>query len=299
MTTPTTRTSRPLVELGPADKVAVVAGSGRLPVNIAESLALHGHPPLVLRVRGEADDGSAFDAFETEEISLGEFAELAPRLKRRGVTHVVLAGGISRRPAWREIRISFSLFRHLARAVTALARGDDGLLRILVKGIESEGFRVVGAHEIVPDLLAVEGPMTRARPLKSDKSDLDAAYAAARAIGALDIGQGTVSIGGRVIAVEGVEGTDGLLQRVRDLRGHGRLAGKGRGVLVKCAKPGQEMRADLPSIGPLTVEAAHAAGLAGIGVEAGRSLVLDSAELVARADALGLFVVGLPQGGPT
>ena len=75
------------------------------------------------------------------------------------------------------------------------------------------------------------------------------------------------------------------------------LAGKARGVLVKCAKPGQELRADLPSIGPQTVDAAHAAGLAGIGVEAGRSLVLDSAELVARADALGLFVVGLPQGG--
>lgn len=298
MTTPTTaRTSRPLVELGPADKVAVVAGSGRLPVNIAESLALHGHPPLVLRVRGEADNSSAFAAFETDEIGLGEFAELAPRLKRRGVTHVVLAGGISRRPAWREIRISFSLFRHLAKALSALARGDDGLLRILVKGIESEGFRVVGAHEIVPDLLAAEGPMTRAKPLKSDRADLDAAYAAARAIGALDIGQGTVSIGGRVIAVEGVEGTDGLLQRVRELRGHGRLAGKPRGVLVKCAKPGQELRADLPSIGPLTVEAAHAAGLAGIGIEAGRSLVLDGAELVARADALGLFVIGLPQGG--
>ncbi|MFI0848309.1 LpxI family protein [Mesorhizobium sp. IMUNJ 23232] len=298
MTTPTTRTSRPLVELGPADKVAVVAGSGRLPVNIAESLAMHGHPPLVLRVRGEADNGAAFAAFETDEIGLGEFAEMAPRLRRRGVTHVVLAGGISRRPAWREIRPSFSLFRHLAKVLTALARGDDGLLRILVKGIESEGFRVVGAHEIVPDLLAAEGPMTRAKPLKSDRADLDAAYAAARTIGALDIGQGTVSIGGRVIAVEGVEGTDGMLQRVRDLRGHGRLAGKTRGVLVKCAKPGQELRADLPSIGPMTVEAAHAAGLAGIGVEAGRSLVLDSTELVARADALGLFVIGLPQGGP-
>ncbi|WP_442577488.1 LpxI family protein [Mesorhizobium sp. ASY16-5R] len=298
MTTPTTRTSRPRVELGPADKVAIVAGSGRLPVNIAESLALHGHPPLVLRVRGEADNGHAFASFETDELSLGEFAEMVPRLKRRGVTHIVLAGGISRRPTWREIRISFALLRHLAKAMAALARGDDGLLRILVKGIESEGFRVVGAQEIVPDLLAIEGPMTRAKPLKSDTADLDAAYAAARAIGALDIGQGTVSIGGRVIAVEGVEGTDGMLQRVRDLRGHGRLAGKARGVLVKCAKPGQELRADLPSIGPLTVEAAHAAGLAGIGVEAGRSLVLDSAELVARADALGLFVVGLPQGGP-
>ena len=142
----------------------------------------------------------------------------------------------------------------------------------------------------MPDLLAAEGPLTKAQPRKSDRRDIDAAYAAAKAIGALDIGQAAVAIGGRVIALEGVEGTDGLLERVQQLRGHGRLAGRTRGVLVKCAKPGQELRADLPSIGPQTVEAAHAAGLAGIGVEAGRSLVLDGAAVIARADALGLFV---------
>ncbi len=138
--------------------------------------------------------------------------------------------------------------------------------------------------------------MTRAAPSRRDMPDLKAALEAARAIGALDIGQGAVSIGGRVVAVEGIEGTDGLLARVKDLRGHGRIAGKKRGVLVKCAKPGQELRADLPTIGPATVLAAHAAGLAGIGVEAGHSLILDFGDMVERADALGLFVVGLPAG---
>ena len=124
--------------------------------------------------------------------------------------------------------------------------------------------------------------------------DIEAAHAAAKAIGALDIGQAAIAIGGRTIALEGVEGTHGLLERTLELRGHGRLAGKTRGVLVKCAKPGQELRADLPSIGPQTVEAAHAAGLAGIAVEAGRSLILEGPVVLARANALGLFVYGLP-----
>lgn len=299
MSTQTTRTETPSFQLGANDKVAVVAGSGQLPVDVAEGLARLGHAPLVVLVRGETDLRAELASFETEEISLGEFASFVPRIKRRGITHMVLAGGIGRRPSLREIRPSFSLLRHLAKALTALARGDDGLLSLLIRGIESEGIRVVGAHEIVPDLLASEGPMTREKPLETDWRDLDAAYAAARAIGALDIGQGTVAIGGRVIAVEGIEGTDGLLERVRGLRGHGRLAGKTRGVLVKCAKPGQELRADLPAIGPATVNMAHAAGLAGIGVEAQHALVLDFAALKARADALGLFVVGLPPGGPS
>jgi UDP-2,3-diacylglucosamine hydrolase len=106
-----------------------------------------------------------------------------------------------------------------------------------------------------------------------------------------------VAIGGRVVAVEGIEGTDGLLDRVKDLRGHGRIAGIGGGALVKCAKPGQELRADLPTIGPLTIERVHAAGLAGIGVEAGRAFVLEFAQTMARADALGVFVVGLTELG--
>jgi DUF1009 family protein len=183
--------------------------------------------------------------------------------------------------------------------ISALARGDDGLLKVVVRGLEARGFTVLGAHQIVPDLTTSEGSLTRTVPGKADWRDIEAAREAAVAIGALDIGQGAVAIGGRAIALEGIEGTDGLLERVKALRGHGRLAGKTGGVLVKCAKPEQELRVDLPSIGLQTVEGAHAAGLAGIAVEAGRSLILDSAAVIARADALGLFVYGLPPRGGT
>lgn len=286
-----------LVQLQPGDKVGIVAGSGRLPIHLAESLAAHGHEPFVVMIDGEAD--AMLAAREHEALAVENFAGLAPMLKRRGVTHAVFAGGVSRRPRLSRLKPSIALLKALPRALAALGKGDDGVLRALTEAIESHGVKVVGAHEVAPDLLATEGPMTRAAPRKPDWRDLEAGAAAARAIGALDIGQAAVSIGGRAIALEGIEGTDGLLERVRGLRSHGRLAGKTRGALVKCAKPGQELRVDLPSIGPATVTAAHAAGLAGIGVEAERALVLDLAGVIAEADRLGLFVVGLPPEKPS
>ena len=296
MTTPTTKAERQsLARLGPKDRVGIIAGNGRLPVNLAEQLLEIGQNPFVVMVEGEADLDSILSTLESETLAMEDIARLMPMLRRHGVTHLVMAGGIRRRPDWRRMRPSLALLALLPPLAAALARGDDGLLSAFVRGLEKRGVHVLGAHEIMPHLLATEGPMTRERPTSADRRDLDAALKAARAIGALDIGQGAVAIGGRVIAVEGIEGTDGLLARVQELRGHGLLAGRGRGVLVKCAKPGQELRADLPTIGPATVDTAHAAGLAGIGVEADRSLVLDFAAMVERANRLGLFVVGLPK----
>jgi len=153
-----------------------------------------------------------------------------------------------------------------------------------------------GAHGVVRELLAPSGSLTKKKPTKADWLDIEAGAAAARAIGALDIGQAAIAVGGRVIALEGVEGTDGLLERAAALRNHGRVAGMSRGVLVKCVKPGQEMRADLPSIGPATVAAAKKAGLVGIAVDAGRSLVLEAGQTIADADRHGLFIVGLETG---
>jgi lipid-A-disaccharide synthase len=200
------------IKLAASDRVAVVAGSGRLPVNVAESLAEAGHLPFIVMLAGEADDDPKLASFEHDRLALEEIGSLLPLLKRYKITHVVLAGGVSRRPHWRQIRPTFALFRILPKILMALARGDDGLLRVIIGEIEAEGLKVVGAHEIVPDLLAPEGPMTRARPRKGDLADLDAALAASRAIGALDIGQAAVAIGGRVIALEGVEGTRKMRQ---------------------------------------------------------------------------------------
>jgi DUF1009 family protein len=273
------------------DRVAVIAGSDRLPLDIAEGLSAIGKPPLVVMIEGEASPALA--SFEHAVLAVEDLAGLVPLLRQRGVTHAVLAGGIARRPRLSALKPRLALLALLPQLLRALRKGDDGVLRALVTHIEASGIKVVGAHEILPELLADEGVIAGRPPLDADWPDLEAACTAARAIGGLDIGQGAVAIGGRVIAVEGIEGTDGLLDRVRQLRTHGRIAGIQRGVLVKCAKPGQEQRADLPAIGPATITGAHAAGLAGIGLQAGGSLVLEYRGVVEQAERLGIFVIGL------
>ncbi len=279
----------------PSARIALIAGSGRLPVSVASGLVEAGKPPFVIIVKGERVERSELTLFEHDNVAIEEMGRLIPLLREKKITHLIMAGGVSVRPRLRDVKWSLGLLGFLRRYLHALALGDNALLKSVVDHIEANGVRVVGAHEILPDLLANPGPMTRTKPQSSDQRDIDAAREAALAIGRLDIGQAAVSVGGRVIALEGIEGTDGLLQRVRGLRDHGRVSGIGRGVLVKFSKPGQELRADLPTIGPATIDAAHAAGLAGIAVETERTFVLDFARTIERADELGLFLVGLPQ----
>ena len=294
MTARMTTSERSASALGASDRVALIAGSGRLPVDVAEGLEKIGKTPFLVIVDGETDS-AALEKYENKRLAVEEIGELVPLLKRHLVTHIIMAGGITRRPNLGKIKWSLPLLRFLPHVVRALSRGDDAVLSTLVTHLEQNGFAVVGAHEILPDLLARQGVMTRIAPQPGDKRDIDAALEAALAIGRLDIGQAAVAIGGRAVALEGVEGTDGLLERVRELRSHGRIAGKRRGVLVKCAKPGQEIRADLPTIGPATIERAHAAGLAEVAVEAERAFVLEFARTIDSANDLGMFVVGLPK----
>jgi len=286
--------AEPALTLAPGSRVGIIAGGGSLPAEVAQGLARQGHPPFIVMVEGEVDREADFAPYERATLALEDVGSLLPLLKRQRISHLVLAGEIKRRPRLSRVRPTPGLLAIIPSVIMALARGDDGLLKVVTSGLEKRGIAVVGAHEIVPDLTAGEGTLTATSPRQSDWRDIEAARAAAKAIGALDIGQAAIAIGGRAIALEGIEGTAALLERTRELRHHGRLAGKTRGVLAKCAKPGQELRADLPSIGPKTVDAAHAAGLVGIAVEAGRSLILEGPETLARANALGLFIVGLP-----
>ncbi len=256
-----------------------------------------GQAPFIVIVKGEVEDPAILKAYPHIELHLEQFGMLRPLLKQQRISRVVLAGTIARRPKISALRPILPLLPVIPRFIVALASGDDVLLRTIIGYFEAIGVKVVGAHEVVPDLLVGEGVHTTKKPSKEDAKNIEAAFAAAKAIGALDIGQAAVAIGGRAIALEGIEGTDGLLERVADLRGHGRLAGRKGGVLVKCAKPGQELRADLPGIGLNTVEGAHKAGLNGMAVEAERALGLGFGDLIARANTLGLFVVGLPKAG--
>ncbi len=172
------------------------------------------------------------------------------------------------------------------------ALGDDSLLKAVIAELESEGFRVVGMHAILGDVLAEEGVWGRRAADAAAQSDIDHGLKVARGLGVLDIGQSVVIQQGIVLGVEAVEGTDALLRRCGELRRQGP-----GGVLVKIAKPGQERRVDLPTIGVRTVEAAAAAGLSGIAVESGSTIVVDRPGIIKAADAAGLFLCGVASDG--
>jgi DUF1009 family protein len=277
---------------GTRDRLAIIAGGGQLPRYVAEAAKARGESPYILALTNEsADDWSGFDH---EVISIGNYAGIGAAFRRHGIGRAVLTGWVRRRPEWRDIHAPFKALLAVPSVVRTLLRGgDDTVLKMVIRLIESEGVRVVGAHEIVPDLLGTEGPLGRLAPDVAAEADIAAAAAAALALGRLDVGQGAVAVGGRVVALEGAEGTDGMLERVTELRAAGRISQRRKGVLVNLCKPGQDLRADLPAIGPETLRLAKAAGLAGIAVEAGRSLVLERAALVCEADAGGLFVTGI------
>lgn len=279
--------------LPPGSRVGIIAGSGSLPVNVAQSLAFAGMDPFIVILEGEADRLADLQRFDHVVQPVEAAPRAFDRMKAAGVTHAVLAGGVARRPKLRAIKWTPRVLKILPRLALDLALGDDGLLRAVMRHIEKAGIRVIAAHEVVPDLLARAGAMTRAVPSADDQRDIEAALEAAKAIGQMDIGQAAIAVGGRVVALEGIEGTDGLLERMIGLRDHGRLGGKTGGVLVKCTKPSQDLRADLPAIGVKTVRDAQSAGLRGIAVEANRAFVLDFADTIAAANAAGLFISGL------
>ncbi|MFZ2100371.1 MAG: UDP-2,3-diacylglucosamine diphosphatase LpxI, partial [Oricola sp.] len=266
-----------------AGRVAIVAGGGRIPVFVAERLAEAGRDPFVIAILGEAEDDLL--RFPHDFVDTAQIGVLVSILKRIKPSEVVLVGGVRQRPDLRKLRPDWTTIRLAARMLQRLKAGDDTLLRGVVDIIEDAGFPVRGVHELVPDLLVARGRIAGPKPTKSDREAIAVAVKGALALGGLDAGQACVAVGKRVVALEGAEGTDAMLIRVAELRAAGRIKGKRGGVLVKLAKPGQDLRVDLPTIGETTVENAAKAGLRGIAVHAGHALVYDHAGACARADA--------------
>lgn len=271
-----------------AGRTAIIAGSGLLPLKVAESLEKQGNAPFIVGIKDEADP--ALYRYDHAEISLVEFRKLIGSLKASGARNVILAGGVRGRPHFAGLRLDGPTLAAIPRMLGALGRGDDALLRAFIGLIESYGFNVVGAHEIVPDLLApAPGSLTATKPGKDDWHNIALAREAAHMLGVLDVGQAAVAVGGRVVALEGAEGTDAMLERIVQLRRSRRIPQKG-GVLVKCAKPAQDERADLPGIGLSTVENVALADLSGIAVEEGKTFILGFGEAIAAANAKGIFI---------
>ena len=272
-------------------KLGLIAGGGGLPISLAEHCRAIGRPVFVVRLKGFADSRlSAFDGIDSGVAELG--AGIAA-LRNAGCAAVCLAGKVDR-PEFRDLKPDLRGLAALPAAIAAARRGDDALLTFIIGEFEKEGFAIEGAHEVMGVLTLQIGPLGRHAPDAQALRDIRRGMEAARAIGALDIGQGAVACHGLVLALEAQEGTDAMLERITALpaalRGQ---AGRPRGVLVKACKPGQELRVDLPTIGPETVRRAARAHLVGVAGEAGRILIVDRDETLRLADAEGLFIVGV------
>lgn len=280
---------------GVKGRLAIIAGHGFLPLYVAQAAREGGENPYIIILKNEGNRD--FSGFDHAFAGIGDARLIQSIIKKHGIGRVVLSGGVHHRPELSEIRPTFGALVRLPVILrTLLGGGDDAVLRMVISLFESMGCEVCGAHQIAPNLLAEVGGLSDNTLTDYDRRDIKVAAQAAKLLGQLDIGQGAVSVGGRVVALEGVEGTDSMLLRVAELRASGRISQRKKGVLVKLCKPQQDVRADLPTIGPATLRGAAAAGLAGVAVEAGRALVMERDECLMICRETGVFLYGIDLG---
>jgi DUF1009 family protein len=273
--------------------VGLIAAGGVMPFAVADSLIARGIDPVVFALKGACDSVSV-QRFRHHWISVGQVGKAEKLFRAENCRDLVFIGSLVR-PALSEIRLDWGTVRVIGRVWAAFRGGDDHLLSGIGRILEQDGFRMVGIKDVAPDLLMPAGCISRAAPDENAIADIARGREVLGALSPFDIGQAAIVIDGHVVGVEDIEGTDGLLARVARLRAEGRIRAKAsRGVLVKAPKRGQDLRFDLPTMGPRTVEGAAAAQLAGIAIVAGNTIVVEPQVMIEAADAAGLFVTGVP-----
>jgi UDP-2,3-diacylglucosamine hydrolase len=266
--------------------LGILAGGGPLPGQVARAAQAAGRGVFLVGFEGFAEQ-AVLAPYPHGYARLGAAGRILAMLREQKCRDLVLVGPV-RRPSLLDLRPDAEGARILARIGRAAFGGDDGLLAAVVRVLGEEGFHVIGAHEVLTEALGPGGVLGAVRPDAQAMADIRRGIEVTRALGAVDVGQGCVVQQGIVLAVEAIEGTDAMLARA------GGLARPGLGgVLVKLVKPGQERRADLPTIGPGTLDRAAAAGLRGVAFEAGGTLITDRAGCIAAADRAGLFLLGV------
>lgn len=280
-----------------ADPVAVVCGGGSLPATVADALVGQGRGVVMFPLHGWADP-AAVERFRHHWIHIGQLGRFSRLARSEGCRDLVLIGTLVR-PTIRQLRLDIETLRVMPRIIRAYRGGDDHLLSGIGRILEDYGFRLVGAHEVAPQILAPLGHVGRFAPTPRDEADITRGLALLAATGPFDVGQAAVVADGRVLAVEAAEGTDHMLAHIAEMRRGGRIrSAAGTGVLVKAPKPSQDRRFDLPTVGPSTVEHIAAAGLAGLAVVAGGVIIVEPARVMALADKANIFVAGVRDGGP-
>lgn len=265
--------------------LAIIAGSGDLPRLVMDGARRQGLRVVGLGFADETDPALAEELDAWIWLHLGQLGKLIAFCKKQGARQVVMAGKVHKtravnlRPDWRAAKLLWKIKN----------THDDEILRAVTAELESEGVAVASALDFLPHLRTPEGILTRRRPTAEEQADLDVGWPLAKSLGTMDIGQCLVMRKKTVVAAEAVEGTDATILRA------GELAGPGC-VVIKIFKPIQDMRLDLPTIGPQTIKVMIQAGASCLGVEAGHSLFLNLDESVALADQAGISIVGLAPG---
>ena len=265
--------------------LGIIAGGSVLPRTLIEFCRQQKRPVFVLALKGQAEP-DLLKGVKGEFIRLGAIGKAVRLLKKANVKEIVFIGSV-RRPSVAEICPDWKAWCMLCRVGFRLL-GDDSLLKKILSEVENLGFRVVGIDTLMPELLATEGIYGKVKPSHADMADIQQGFKVAKTLGQVDVGQAVIVQRGLVLAVEGIEGTAALIKRTATLK----RKGKG-GVLVKVAKPQQDRRVDLPTIGPATVQAVFDAGFKGIAVEKGAALLAESKKMIKLADRLGIFVMGV------
>jgi UDP-2,3-diacylglucosamine hydrolase len=278
--------------------IVILAGAGRLPLLLSDTLRRTARDHRILAFRGFAD--AVLRRRADAVVDLLDVRRALACLSEWRPSAVTLAGGVQR-PKASAVIGAFSFLSNRRELTELMARGDDRLLRRVVSLLEERGHSVIGPHEIAPELLAGEGVLGRVRPDAALRRSIDTGLSLLADLSHYDVGQAAVIAVGRVLAIEGPEGTDRMLRRVpRRRRWTGQREHLAGVALVKAAKRGQDLRVDMPAIGPRTVAEAARAGLSGIAVGAGSTLILDRESTVEAADRLGLALLGVapsPGGG--
>jgi DUF1009 family protein len=274
--------------------LAIICGGGAIPIAVAEVVQRRGRRVVLFPVRGWADP-KVVEKYPHHWIAVVQAGTFTKHARAEGCRDVILLGAAVRPPFW-SLRLDWMTLRLLPGVYRSYRGGDDHLLTGIARIFEEHGFRIVGADEVAPEIMIPSGKIGQLEPSRRDVQDIARGLGLLHAIGAFDVGQAVVVANNQVLMVEGIDGTDAMLARIADLRERGRIpTAKGVGVLVKAPKPGQDRRLDMPAIGPRTVEAVARAGLAGIAVVAGSTIIAEPAEVALAADAAGLFVHGVDE----
>jgi DUF1009 family protein len=279
-----------------AGPLAILCGAGAFPLEVAGEARRSGREPFLVGIVGATD--SAIEAYPHVWVRVGEVGKLFAALKARAIAEMVIIGAMTR-PEFADLRLDWGAVKRAAGLAQLFRGGDNGLLAGIAAIIEREGVRVVGAHEVAPRLLVPLGRVGARAPSEEDQTDIEFGARVLQALSAFDAGQGAIVAAGRVLAIEAAEGTDAMLARVSEMRASGRLRLAGpAGVLVKAPKRGQDLRLDMPAIGPRTIEGAARAQLRGAAIAAGHVLMLERERCARDADAAGLFVAGFTYASP-